>query len=179
MVRRYQLFYFPADTLHVIVIDPGVGTSRQIIYAEMATNDFLCPTTDFYPLQRNSTHPHHSSSSTEHQLQKHFMAETSLLQQLPTLCAVTYHALAHPPELFSLSWPEPQKHQSSVVGEIIHIDHFGNLITNLPDTLASSLHAESISCDGTPPSIVSTTVKRKGHPRRISRLPRLSGNRCC
>ena len=50
-----------------------------------------------------------------------------------------------------------------MVGEIIHIDHFGNLITNLPDTLASSLHATSqLSCDGTPiHHIVSTYGEEK------------------
>ena len=45
-----------------------------------------------------------------------------------------------------------------MVGEIIHIDHFGNLITNLPDTLVSSLYdTRQLSCDGTPiQHIVST-----------------------
>ena len=36
-------FYFPPQTLHVIVVDPGVGTTRDIIYAEIADQRFLAP----------------------------------------------------------------------------------------------------------------------------------------
>ena len=157
-------FYFPADTLHVIVIDPGVGTSRQIIYAEMGDQRFLAPNNGLLSFAAKQHPPQSFVLLLQNtQLQKHFMAETSLLQQLPTLCAVTHHALAHPSRTLLAFWPEPQKHQSSVVGEIIHIDHFGNLITNLPDTLASSLHATNqLSCDGTPVHhIVSTYGEEK------------------
>ncbi|MEO0480257.1 MAG: SAM-dependent chlorinase/fluorinase, partial [Planctomycetota bacterium] len=36
-------FAFPAGTLHVAVIDPGVGSSRQIVYAEFGEQRFICP----------------------------------------------------------------------------------------------------------------------------------------
>ena len=43
------------------------------------------------------------------------------------------------------------EHQDVLVGEIIHVDHFGNLITNLPDTLAPSLQEKGrLNCDGAP-----------------------------
>ena len=61
-------------------------------------------------------------------------------------------------ELLSLSWPEPKETQKSVDGEIVHIDHFGNLITNLPDELTPALQDKGrLSCNGTPINhIVST-----------------------
>jgi S-adenosylmethionine hydrolase len=60
--------------------------------------------------------------------------------------------------LLSLSWPEPKEHKESVDGVIVHIDNFGNLITNLPDKFATALQEKSrLSCNETPISqIVST-----------------------
>ena len=67
------------------------------------------------------------------------------------------------PELLSLSWPETKEHRESVDGEIVHIDHFGNLITNLPDSLTQVLQNKGqLSCDGTPINhIVSTYGEAK------------------
>lgn len=35
--------YFPEGALHVMVVDPGVGGQRGIVYAQAATCGFLCP----------------------------------------------------------------------------------------------------------------------------------------
>src|SRR4051812_24499795 len=34
---------FPAGTIHVAVVDPGVGTSRRILYAEIGEQRYLAP----------------------------------------------------------------------------------------------------------------------------------------
>ncbi len=34
---------YPAGTIHVAVVDPGVGTSRAIVYAEIENQRFVCP----------------------------------------------------------------------------------------------------------------------------------------
>ena len=34
---------FPLDTIHVAVVDPGVGTDRKIIYARVAGQHFVAP----------------------------------------------------------------------------------------------------------------------------------------
>ena len=36
-------FGFPPGTLHVVVIDPGVGTDRPIVWAEIGEQQFLAP----------------------------------------------------------------------------------------------------------------------------------------
>ena len=41
LARSYH--YFPAGTVHVAVVDPGVGTARSIIAAEHAGHRFLGP----------------------------------------------------------------------------------------------------------------------------------------
>jgi S-adenosylmethionine hydrolase len=35
--------YFPEGTLHVMVVDPGVGSARDIVFAQARTCGFLCP----------------------------------------------------------------------------------------------------------------------------------------
>ena len=34
---------FPAETIHVAVIDPGVGTSRKIVFAQFPWGRYVCP----------------------------------------------------------------------------------------------------------------------------------------
>src|SRR5712692_55744 len=35
--------YFPRDTMHVSVVDPGVGTERALLYVEVAGQRLLVP----------------------------------------------------------------------------------------------------------------------------------------
>ena len=35
--------WFPDDTIHVAVVDPGVGTARPILYARIGSQQYLAP----------------------------------------------------------------------------------------------------------------------------------------
>ena len=35
--------WFPEDTIHVAVVDPGVGTGRAIVYARIGRQQFIAP----------------------------------------------------------------------------------------------------------------------------------------
>ena len=35
--------WFPADTIHVAVVDPGVGTDRRILYARIGPQQYVAP----------------------------------------------------------------------------------------------------------------------------------------
>ena len=35
--------WFPAGTIHVAVVDPGVGTSRRLVYARIGTQHYVAP----------------------------------------------------------------------------------------------------------------------------------------
>jgi len=53
-------------------------------------------------------------------------------------------------DLVSLPWPQPRETPEGLCGEVIHVDHFGNLITNLPESLLPRLQAGGqIDCGGT------------------------------
>lgn len=133
---------FPDDTLHLIVVDPGVGTSRRLIWARIGEQTFVCP----------------DNGVLSWALTKAPLAEARVLTPPPGIAA-TFHgrdAIAPlaveiidgaspeslgPPagQLVSLDWPEPMETPTGIVGEVIHVDTFGNLITNLPAALLPRL----------------------------------------
>ena len=153
-------FDFPPHTLHVIVVDPGVGTSRQIIYVEINEQRFLVPDNGLLSLAARQYKPTIIRSVQARQpVSKTFHGRDIFAPTAAQLVRGQTSCLGPSvPALFSLTWPEPIEHQDFWVGEIIHVDHFGNLITNLPDTLAPFLQEKGrLRCDGAPiDHIVST-----------------------
>jgi S-adenosyl-L-methionine hydrolase (adenosine-forming) len=129
---------FPASTIHIAVIDPGVGTSRRIIYAELGEQRYLAPDNGLLSLLAGR-HPFKQIVALEN-------ADYWLPQPLHTFHgrdilapAAAHLAAGIDPEklgkprdaMVMLHWPQPKKSASSVTGEILYIDSFGNLITNI------------------------------------------------
>jgi len=129
---------FPAGTIHLAVVDPGVGTSRRIIYAEMGEQRYLAPDNGLLSLLAVRQRP------------KGIVALENTAYWLPEP-SHTFHgrdilapAAAHlaagvdPKKLGAaheamvlLDWPQPKKSSSAIAGEIFYVDSFGNLITNI------------------------------------------------
>jgi hypothetical protein len=126
---------FPAGTLHLAVVDPGVGTSRQLVWAEIGGQQFLCP----------------DNGLLSWVLRRMPLAAARALPVAP-FAAATFHGRdvlapaavrlldGMSPEalgplvtdLVRLAWPAPRETPAGIDGEVIHVDTFGNLITNLP-----------------------------------------------
>jgi hypothetical protein len=129
---------FPADTIHVAVVDPGVGTVRRIVYAELGSQRYLAPDNGLL------------SGLAHHQQPRRIVAVEDRAYWLPDI-SQTFHGrdimapvAAHlaggldPARLGSkwesllmLDWPEPQVSSQQIGGEILYVDSFGNLITNI------------------------------------------------
>jgi S-adenosylmethionine hydrolase len=125
---------FPVGTVHVAVVDPGVGTSRKAIAFKAADHYFVGPDNGLFTFL---TEP---------------ISETAELA-VPPEAAPTFHgrdlfgpvaarlaAGATIAEVGRLRREEPMRLQeawASKVGEawratVLHCDHFGNVISNLP-----------------------------------------------
>jgi S-adenosylmethionine hydrolase len=137
---------FPPGTLHIVVVDPGVGTDRGLVWARLGEPDsrqeFLCPDNGLLTLAARRLPP-------------------ALARRLPVPAgaAATFHgrdvlaplavqlldglapeSLGEPLDrLASLPWPEPVETAAGIHGEVIHVDAFGNLVTNLPESLLPRL----------------------------------------
>lgn len=131
---------FPAGTIHVVVVDPGVGSARAIILLAAHGHYFLAPDNGVLGLVIDAE-------------ARAFLAHRPDLYQQPV--SQTFHgrdimaplaahlATGHPPEsighpldlerLAVLSRPVPtiDHHRRRLSGCVSRIDHFGNLITNI------------------------------------------------
>ncbi len=144
--------HFPPRTVHVAVIDPGVGTARKAIILRTDRADFVAPDHGILTaiLRRHSARAvskHqaemgpglHAVTLTNAKYWHHPVSDTFHGRDI--FAPVAAHlSLGVPPEDFGarldslvcLSWPEPMQEAEGVIsGEIIHIDGFGNLVTNI------------------------------------------------
>jgi S-adenosylmethionine hydrolase len=139
---------FPTGTLHIVVVDPGVGTDRGLVWARLGTSEthqeFLCPDNGVLTLAlqrlpliaaRRITVPS-AAAATFHGRDVLAPLAVQLLDGLhPEPLGAPLHDLAR------LHWPSHQETPAGIQGEVIHIDAFGNLVTNLPASLLPRLQA--------------------------------------
>lgn len=146
IVLRDVTRFFPAGTIHVAVVDPGVGTDRQIVYAEIAGGHYLAPDNGLLSLLTREVQPRQLVAVTN---RVYFRDEIShTFHGRDIFAPVAAHlslgvdpALLGPAmdKLVSLSWPEPKPLDDGVEGEIVDVDHFGNLMTNIAEQSLASL----------------------------------------
>jgi len=131
--------YFPAGTIHVAVIDPGVGSERAGVVVESENYVFVGPDNGVFSfaLRGERLRSIHRLENPQYQL-----AEVSRTFHGRDIFAPTAAYLSRgvpvakfgprQHELVSLEWPEPVAARGGWRGEVVYIDRFGNCITNLP-----------------------------------------------
>jgi S-adenosyl-L-methionine hydrolase (adenosine-forming) len=125
---------FPAGTVHLAVVDPGVGTARAALAMGVGGHRFVGPDNGLF-----------TSVLRDHEVEV-------VALPVPTVASPTFHgrdlfapaaaALARGASLEFLGEPytgiperlvyrQPRYEGKSVVGEIVYVDRFGTLVTNL------------------------------------------------
>lgn len=131
--------YFPAGALHVIVVDPGVGTERRLLYAEVAGQRLLAPDNGCWTLLPQAEQAQPLLHLTEARYWRQPVSAT--FQGRDILMPVAGHlsrglspANLGPPltDWVRLMEPRPTRQAGCLMGEIVFVDHFGNLISNIP-----------------------------------------------
>lgn len=136
IVLNAAFVYFPKGTIHVMIVDPGVGSSRRHILVHAAGHYFIGPDNGVLgriaKLHNGQTWAMDftsigitSASSTFHGRDVYAVAAGKILN-------LGYRQLATgfiDPVLLAL--PEPVKTKTGFDGEILYIDNFGNLVSNL------------------------------------------------
>lgn len=130
--------YFPQNTIFVCVVDPEVGTSRKIICAESDGYKFLAPDNGILKFVLGSIKKIKSVFVVD---QKYFLPKISNTFHGRDIFAPVAAHLANGVPIRILG-PKttplhaeyfievPTKLEIEVQGKIIHIDHFGNIVTN-------------------------------------------------
>jgi S-adenosylmethionine hydrolase len=142
--------YFPKDTLHVGVVDPGVGSGRDIVIVRTLGASFLAPDNGVltYVLEgrkiisvNSVTNPHYflpAVSRTFHGRDIFAPAAAHMARGVnPGLFGPVAGALKLLPSL-----PQVQWEGDTARGKVVSTDRFGNLLTNFPE---SSFHGRRIS----------------------------------
>jgi len=143
---------FPAGTVHVAVVDPGVGSARRPIVVSAASRYFVGPDNGLFSYVFDSERSHQTFHITE---SKYFRQPASLTFHGRDVFAPVAAALSkgvQPRKLGSRITDEirlaplsPVKRKDGKVeGRILHIDRFGNCITNftsadIPDSKGAKL----------------------------------------
>jgi len=143
--------YFPAGTIHVAVVDPGVGSDRDILAVRSRDQLFLAPDNGLLSDQIRA------ASETRRVIQSRFFApRVSRTFHGRDIFAPLAAALAsgvgleelgppaHSPQL--VSWPDVKRSAGALEGEILYVDRFGNLITNICEEDCG--RAKSVSIEG-------------------------------
>ncbi len=133
--------FFPDGTIHIVVVDPGVGGTRRPILVESGAHLFIGPDNGVF------SRIYAADACTV----RHLTGERFRLPHISD----TFHgrdifapAAAHllngaaPSEMgpivhdpFRQDPPRPVVWKDQLTAEVIHIDSFGNIITNVPRTL--------------------------------------------
>ncbi|GAA6617781.1 S-adenosyl-l-methionine hydroxide adenosyltransferase family protein [Scytonema sp. NUACC26] len=146
--------YFPIGTVHLAVVDPGVGSTRRAIAVEFARGYLVGPDNGIFSgvLSENPalaavelTNPKYwrtpQPSSTFHGRDifapvAAYLSSGVSLKQLGVSIDVT--------SLVQLEIAECTTTETGIVGNVQYIDRFGNLVTNIPgcDVLGKSWSVE-------------------------------------
>lgn len=122
---------FPPATVHFVVVDPGVGSERRALAAEFGGHRFVAPDNGLLsvlPLAARfvslATPP--GAAPTFHGRDVFAPAAARLatgtsLDALGPAITDAYHS----------PLPTPSMVGDGVVGEVLYVDHFGNLISNI------------------------------------------------
>ena len=147
--RAWQ--WFPTGTVHLAIVDPGVGTERDIIVAEVAGHVFMAP----------------DNGLLAQLLDKHHDARVGMLDmdRLASLAlpepSATFHGrdifapiaadiaagrlsiddIAKPTDEWTPGWiDDPEVSGDRVTGIIVTVDTFGNLISNIDARLVEGFN---------------------------------------
>jgi S-adenosyl-L-methionine hydrolase (adenosine-forming) len=136
-VLSAALPYFPDGTVFVAVVDPGVGSDRAILGMEVGRHLFLAPDNGLLGFLKS-----HARRIVRIAESKYFLQPLSQTFHGRDIFAPVAGRLAAGADLSrfgpaaktmkTLDRSEPRVSRDAVEGQVVAIDRFGNLITNIP-----------------------------------------------
>jgi S-adenosyl-L-methionine hydrolase (adenosine-forming) len=135
--------YFSAGTVHVAVVDPGVGTQRRAIAAQIGSQFFVAPDNGLLSLiiQRAQQEGQPVNIVTLNQSQYWLPEPSHTFHGRDIFAPVGAHLANGLPleklgdlidDPILLDFPIPEHTPTGWQGEVVMVDVFGNLSTNLP-----------------------------------------------
>jgi S-adenosylmethionine hydrolase len=130
--------FFPSGTVHLVVVDPGVGTRRRPIIVDTPEHVFVGPDNGIFSRILGSGESVEVREIVNDSYRLAHISDTFHGRDIFSPCAA-YLAQGVSPAKFGgivadpvrSDPPQPLVWQDQITGEVIHIDSFGNIITNI------------------------------------------------
>ncbi len=148
--------YLPSGTIVVGVVDPGVGSARRGVIVETGGLRYVGPDNGLFSLVTRASgvgiaceiaNPRFMRPSVS----RTFEGRDRFAPAAGWLAAGTPIAEfgPHVSDLVSLDVPEPAvRDDGTLTGIVLRVDHFGNLVTNIPDAQVARFASVSIDVAG-------------------------------
>lgn len=137
--------HFPPGSIHLVVVDPGVGTRRALLYLEANGHRFLAPDNGVLSLLMNPLQPVAVRRLDNPALWRPRVSATFHGRDILAPSAahlsngVDTRQLGPPLDPSAMTLLPDLRAQrlqdGTIVGRIVHIDRFGNLVTNMEASL--------------------------------------------
>lgn len=133
--------YFPPNTIHIVVVDPGVGTERRPILVRGDLHYFIAPDNGVLSV----IYEQQETLSVRHITSEHYFRTPvsntfhgrDIFAPVAGWLSKNWQPASFGEEIedfVRLTVPKPRAEGNVVRGLVLRVDHFGNLITNLtPD----------------------------------------------
>ncbi len=130
--------YFPAGSVFLVVVDPGVGSDRRGVAADTGDYRFVAPDNGVLTAVLGEQPPRRVVELTERRYARPTVSRTFEGRDRFAPAAawiakgVQLSALGRPLRDYRLlDIPAPESAEDRVVGQVLRIDHFGNLVSNI------------------------------------------------
>jgi len=138
--------FYPAGTIFLVVVDPGVGSSRLGIAAEAADYFFVAPDNGVLTGVFDETPPKRVVSLTERRYARPTISRTfegrdrfapaaAWLARGAALKALGTAVR----DFVRIDIPQARQEGETITGQVLRVDGFGNLVTNIPRAMVERL----------------------------------------
>jgi S-adenosyl-L-methionine hydrolase (adenosine-forming) len=131
--------YFPPGTMHVVVVDPGVGTDRSLLVGQFGGQVYIFPDNGVISLIKQ-TQPLEGLVSVRNYQFLGDQRQSSTFHGRDIIAPLAGHILSGgkiddlgptPQSFKMLDMPTCDSSHDKVTGQVMYLDHFGNLVTNI------------------------------------------------
>jgi S-adenosylmethionine hydrolase len=140
-VLRQSAPWFPRGTVHVAVVDPGVGSARRAVVVTTEDHRYVAPDNGLLTLVLEEAPPVEVRSIENRDLWERDVS--AVFHGRDLFAPVAAHLASNgdpaivgpevsPDMLVRRPWPMPEERGSVRQGSVVYVDRFGNLVTNLP-----------------------------------------------
>jgi S-adenosylmethionine hydrolase len=152
LVLRSAVPFFPPGTVHVAVVDPGVGSARQPILVGSQTGVLVGPDNGLLSLAAAPAQPRSIRRIENPEFFRHPVSQTFHGRDVFAPVAAHLSRGIEPGRfgplidgMLDLTVPRVVHTPAGLAGEVLYVDHVGNLVTNIEVDAIARFPAPALS----------------------------------